>query len=75
MSGVVPTLSIRTPEGISFNLLLAGTAPRFLAWLIDGFALMLIGSILTQLANVVFFLTPSVGAAIGSIAYFIQSIF
>ena len=38
--GVVPTLSIRTPEGIAFHLLLAGTVPRFLAWLIDGLAVL-----------------------------------
>ena len=28
------TISIKTPEGIAFNLLLAGIVPRFLGWLV-----------------------------------------
>jgi uncharacterized RDD family membrane protein YckC len=35
MKSVVPTLAIRTPEGIRFDLLLAGIVPRFSAWLVD----------------------------------------
>ena len=30
MTGISPTIAIRTPEGISFRLTLAGVVPRFL---------------------------------------------
>jgi uncharacterized RDD family membrane protein YckC len=74
MTGVVPTLSIRTPEGIAFNLLLAGTVPRFLAWAVDALAIMFVGSIALKLTLIFALLDPSLAAAMGVIAYFIFSI-
>ena len=74
MSGVVPTLSIRTPEGIAFHLLLAGTVPRFLAWLIDGIAVIFVGSIAVKLTLIFSLLDPSLGGALGVLTYFVFSI-
>ncbi len=50
------SLTIETPEGISFTLLLAGPVTRFLAWLIDLFAIVALNSIaqnVLQVAGVV----------------------
>jgi uncharacterized RDD family membrane protein YckC len=73
MKAVVPTLSIRTPEGISFQLLLAGITPRFLAWAIDAAGVVTLAKavqVITVLAN---WLDPSVGSAVSILLYFILS--
>jgi uncharacterized RDD family membrane protein YckC len=74
MTGVSPTIAIRTPEGISFRLTLAGVVPRFLAWLIDAAAAMFAAGMVRMLAGILQLLDTGVGSAAGVIAYFIVSI-
>jgi uncharacterized RDD family membrane protein YckC len=74
MSGVSPTIAIRTPEGISFRLTLAGVVPRFLAWSVDAAAVVFTAGIVRSLALIFQFIDPSVGSALGIIAYFVISI-
>jgi uncharacterized RDD family membrane protein YckC len=74
MTGVSPTISIRTPEGISFRLTLAGIVPRLLAWIIDAFAIGFAAGMVSKLAAIFQLIDPSVGAAMSIIAYFIVSI-
>jgi uncharacterized RDD family membrane protein YckC len=73
-NAVVPTLTIRTPEGISFQLLLAGTIPRFLAWLVDAAAVMLLANFVRIGAGFFALINPSFGMALGVISYFVLSI-
>jgi uncharacterized RDD family membrane protein YckC len=74
MNALVPTLSIRTPEGISFHLLLAGAVPRFLAWAVDGLAALFAGYIVTLISGLLSFINPSFGPALGVITFFVCSI-
>ena len=71
---IVPTLSIRTPEGISFNLLLAGVVPRFLAWFIDVLGVMALMIALRYLVAVVSALSPFFSGAFMVLLYFVVSI-
>jgi len=41
------TLQIQTPEGVVFNLTIAGLFTRFLAWIVDGAAIMAATSLIT----------------------------
>ena len=74
MTGVSPTITIRTPEGISFRLTLAGIVPRFLAWLVDAAAAMFAAWMVRMLAAILQLLDTGVGSAAGIIAYFVVSI-
>ena len=42
----INTLTIRTPEGIEFSLLLAGPVTRFFAWSVDLLAILAISKLL-----------------------------
>jgi len=64
------TLSISTPEGITFDLLLAGIVPRFLGWLVDVAAVMVLSSITGRLLNLLSIL-PSLQLFLTPILYFI----
>lgn len=61
------TLIVRTPEGISFPLLLAGPVPRFLAWLVDWLCVVM----LTQLLLLVVSLTAKVSSGAGVFLMFV----
>jgi uncharacterized RDD family membrane protein YckC len=74
MTGVSPTITIRTPEGISFRLTLAGIVPRFLAWLVDAAAVAFTAGLVRAVAGIFQLLDASVGSAIGIVAYFVISI-
>src|SRR5215212_2699467 len=74
MTGVSPTITIRTPEGISFRLTLAGIVPRFLAWLVDAAAVAFTAGLVRGVAGIFQLLDPSIGAALGIVAYFVISI-
>jgi uncharacterized RDD family membrane protein YckC len=68
------SLQTRTPEGILFSQLLAGPVTRFLAWLLD---LACILGLLTGFGFLVFALSlisPNLGAAAGTLGYFVISI-
>lgn len=73
-TAIVPTLCIRTPEGISFNLLLAGVVPRFLAWLIDvaGVAVLMFGASIVM--GVFAAISPGLIGAVYTLIYFVVSI-
>jgi uncharacterized RDD family membrane protein YckC len=65
------TLALRTPEGITFSLPLAGPASRMLAWSIDAACLAAAGSIIGGLAGVFSLVAPDAAAAIAALAYFV----
>jgi uncharacterized RDD family membrane protein YckC len=70
----ISTLHIKTPEGITFALLLAGPVARFLAWIIDLACVLVImvpPNIGIQLITVV---SPDFAMAAGIISYFLVSI-
>lgn len=73
MTGISPTVAIRTPEGIAFRLILAGPAPRFLAWIIDCAAIMFTASVVRMLAGLLGVIDPGIGIAVGIISYFVVS--
>lgn len=73
MTGVSPTVAIRTPEGISFRLTLAGVIPRFLAWLIDAAGIMFASWVVKALAAIFRLIDPGFGGAVGIISYFVIS--
>ena len=72
--GKTNTLTIRTPEGIIFSLLLSGPVIRFLAWTIDLGAIIVISRILSALLGVLGILSLDIASAASIIAYFIVSI-
>lgn len=65
------TLRLRTPEGIAFNLPLAGPVSRLLAWLVDLFVIgalcALVGTLLTTLG----WLVRDLAAAVMLVAFFL----
>jgi uncharacterized RDD family membrane protein YckC len=69
MISTLPTLSIRTPEGLSFNILLAGIISRFLAWTIDLLAVLALASFLNKVISLLKFL-PALHAFIVPLLYF-----
>jgi len=68
------TLIIRTPEGIVFTQLLAGTVTRFLAWLVDALIILLLVSMLSLAFTVLGFLNPDLAQALNALGYFVLSI-
>src|SRR5687767_3067707 len=74
MKAISPTISIRTPEGISFRLTLAGVVPRFLAWFVDAAAVTAAAIGVQLLGSLFRLIDPGLGAAVGIISYFVLSI-
>ena len=70
----VSSLSIRTPEGIVFSQILAGPVTRFLAWVVDGFCIGVIMTLIGLVIGILGFLSPSFAMAFYVIAYFAVSI-
>src|SRR5688500_14341328 len=70
MKSAIATLSIRTPEGIAFELLLAGIVPRFLGWIVDVAAVLMLSSITGKLLNLLSIL-PSLQLFLTPILYFV----
>jgi uncharacterized RDD family membrane protein YckC len=68
------TLSITTPEGVTFSLLLAGPVTRFLAWLIDFFTVFLLTSTVNYIVNVLSIFSHDFARAFSLISYFVISI-
>lgn len=65
---------IRTPEGISFALPLAGPAARFLAWGVDVACIGAAGSILSIVLRGFIVFSPDLSEALGIVIYFGLSI-
>lgn len=72
--GKYNTLTIRTPEGISFSFTLAGPVPRFLAWAIDQAIILATGAFITMLVIIFVAVLPDLAAASWFILYFCISI-
>ncbi|HEY1205383.1 MAG: RDD family protein [Bryobacteraceae bacterium] len=68
------TIEIETPEGVRFSLLLAGPLARFMAWLIDACAVVLISQILGQLLPLVGAISSDIAQASSFVLYFAISI-
>ena len=68
------SLTIRTPEGIEFSLLLAGPVTRFLAWSVDLLAILAISKLLHVVFGLMGIISRDVATAAGILAYFIVSI-
>lgn len=68
------TLTIKTPEGISFSLLLAGPVTRFSAWIVDFFCILVITGVIEKLAGVWGLFSKDLATAVLIVSYFIVSI-
>lgn len=70
----LPSLRIRTPEGITFAMTLAGPAVRCLAWIIDFMCIAIVASIAGQLLKILGAIHADVARAAAILAYFLVSI-
>ena len=68
------TLHIKTPEGITFPLLLAGPVARFLAWIIDLAFIMVITMVLNRGIQLAGMVSPDFARAAAILSYFLVSI-
>jgi uncharacterized RDD family membrane protein YckC len=68
------TLTLKTPEGISFSIPLAGPVSRFLAWTVDAAAILAAGALVRQILNQVGHLNQAFAQTTYVIAYFVISI-
>jgi len=68
------TLTIRTPEGIEFSLLLAGPVSRFLAWSVDFLAILALNKLLNVVLGLVGILSRDLAMAGNMLGYFVVSI-
>jgi uncharacterized RDD family membrane protein YckC len=74
MADNINTLSIRTPEGVAFSLLLAGPVTRFLAWSVDLLVILTASKLLNVLLGVLGIISRDLAAAAAVLGYFIVSI-
>jgi uncharacterized RDD family membrane protein YckC len=70
----INTLTIRTPEGIEFSLLLAGPISRFLAWSVDLLAILAINKLLNIVFGAAGMLSRDLATAANVMGYFVVSI-
>ncbi len=70
----INSLTIRTPEGIEFSLMLAGPVTRFLAWSVDLLAILAISKLLNVLLGVLGIISRDIAMAAGVLGFFIISI-
>ncbi|MGH9718846.1 MAG: RDD family protein [Bryobacteraceae bacterium] len=64
-------LEIRTPEGVTFSLLLAGPVSRFLAFAVDLACMSVIVEVIARLAVAIRVLSPDFSGAMRAILYFV----
>ena len=74
MADNINTISIRTPEGITFSLLLAGPVTRFLAWSVDLLVILTASKLLNVLLGVLGIISRDLAAAGAVLGYFSVSI-
>lgn len=67
----VSTLTIKTPEGIEFTMLLAGPVSRFLAWLIDLVCISAVSSLIAIPLQIFAIISFDLSQALLIIAYFV----
>ena len=68
------SLTIKTPEGIEFSLLLAGPITRFLAWSVDLMVVLAINQLLGILLGLLGIFSRDLATAANILGYFIVSI-
>ena len=68
------TLQIQTPEGVVFNLTVAGLFTRFLAWTVDGAAVIAAASLITVVSTFLALLSPDFANALSVILYAVISV-
>ena len=74
MNHKTSTLSIRTPEGIHFSLILASPVIRFLAWVVDIFCIMAMVNLVGALIGIFGIISWDIASALSILVYFIISI-
>jgi uncharacterized RDD family membrane protein YckC len=74
LSSRTNTLTIKTPEGVEFSLLLAGPITRFLAWAVDLAAIVAIISILNIFLGLLGIISRDLAGAANVLGYFAVSI-
>ena len=67
-------LTVRTPEGIHFSIPLAGPVTRFLAWIIDMFAISVVTRLLAYVVSILGVLSEDLATALVILVYFLVSI-
>ena len=67
-------LHIKTPEGITFSLVLAGPVARFLAWIIDFFSVLVIMVAVNMGTQAAGIISTDFAQAMAIISYFVVSI-
>ncbi|MEN9677914.1 MAG: hypothetical protein RIS76_3810 [Verrucomicrobiota bacterium] len=65
-------LRLRTPEGIAFDLPLAGPVSRLVAWMLDALIIALLCSVIGALFSAVGWLLPDLAAGVMLIAFFVS---
>ena len=70
----INSLTIRTPEGIEFSLMLAGPVTRFLAWSVDLLVILATNKLLGVLLGVLGIISRDIAMAAAVLGYFIVSI-
>ncbi len=68
------TLQIQTPEGVVFNLTIAGLFTRFLAWTVDGAAIISASTIIGMGTQFLALLSPDFSRAVYIISYSVLSV-
>ncbi len=68
------TLTIRTPEGITFSFQLAGPITRFLSWSIDAASISVIASIMSSVFSLLGIISRDLAMAAAVLAYFLVAV-
>ena len=63
-------LSIRTPEGVTFHLPLAGTVSRCLAWIVDAGVMLAAYQVIKSLIGALGIISFDISMAVGTLAFF-----
>ena len=74
MTDKINSLTIRTPEGIEFSLMLAGPVTRFLAWSVDLLVILVASKLLNVLLGVMGIISRDFAMAASVLGYFVVSI-
>ncbi len=68
------TLQIQTPEGVVFNLTVAGLFTRFLSWAVDGAAILVASSLIGTCTQFFALISPDFAKALYIISYSVLSV-
>ncbi len=68
------TLRVQTPEGVVFNLTVAGLFSRFLAWCVDGAVILTAASVIGIVTQILALLSPDFAEGLDVVFYFVISV-